>query len=65
MKYSIMYIAKLPVTDIQLASRPQVLYSGIDMAIPTLQCMFKTPSRVVRTVAHDLVSLNNFRIKYR
>ena len=48
----------------QLASWPQV-YNGTGMAIPTLQCMFKTPSRILRTVAHDLVSLNNFRIKYR
>ena len=48
----------------QLASRPQV-YSGTGKAIPTLQCMFKTPSRLVGTVAHDLVSLNNFHIKYR
>ena len=31
----------------QLASRPRV-YSGPGMAIPTLQGMFKTPSRVVR-----------------
>ena len=30
-----------------LASRPRV-YSGPGMAIPTLQGMFKTPSRVVR-----------------
>ena len=62
MVYSIMYIAKLPQTGLQLASRPQVC-NGTGMAIPILQCMFKALSRVVRTVAHDLVSLNNFCIK--
>ena len=43
MIYSIMSIAKLPLTTTQLAGRPRV-YSGIGMAIPTLQGMFKTPS---------------------